>query len=215
MDATDQPRPGPMNPELTQPSLLSRVRDPSDERAWREFELKYRELVLRFCRRQGMQQADAEDVLQIVLANLLRSLPTFLYDPNRGRFRDYLYRSVRNAIIHLASRPKSGHVALDTSMLAAAPAEDESGTDALWDQEWVNHHYRLAMETVRQTFEAKSIDVFERSLRGESVEQLANAFSLSTQAVHKIRQRIRARMEDLIDQQIREEDSVDEPAGSS
>src|SRR5690348_14597759 len=88
----------PMNPELTQPSLLSRVRNPSDDQAWREFELKYRELILRFCRRQGMQQADAEDVIQIVLANLLRSLPNFLYDRNRGRFRDYLYRSVRNAI---------------------------------------------------------------------------------------------------------------------
>ena len=199
-----------MNPELTQPSLLSRVRDPANHAAWREFEAKYRDLILRFCRQRGLQQTDAEDVLQIVLANLVRSLPQFVYDPKRGRFRDYLYQAVRSGISRMKKRPKTLSAALDTSMLHALEADDESDAEALWHREWINHHFRLAMQSIRRTFESRSIDIFERSMRGESVAQLAQAFSTTEQAVHKVRQRIRARMQELITQQVREEEAVDE-----
>jgi RNA polymerase sigma-70 factor (ECF subfamily) len=59
----------------TRASLLSRVRDVADEAAWREFQALYHDLLIRFCRRQGLQEADAADVVQTVMANLLRSLP--------------------------------------------------------------------------------------------------------------------------------------------
>lgn len=200
-----------VNPELTQPSLLSRVRDPADHQAWRQFEAKYRQLILRFCRRRGLQQTDAEDVLQLAMTNLVQALPKFVYDPNRGRFRDYLYQVVRSAISRLKSRPNSAARGLDTGMLEMLASEDAHAA-ALWEREWVNHHYRLAMEMVRESFEPRSVEVFERSVRGESIEQLAETFGMSTQAVHKVRQRIRHRMQELIAQQVREEDAVNEPA---
>jgi RNA polymerase sigma factor (sigma-70 family) len=200
-----------MNSELTQPSLLSRVRDPSDHEAWRQFEAKYRELILRFCRRRGLQQTDAEDVLQLSMTNLIQSLPRFAYDPSRGRFRDYLYQVVRSALIRLQARPKTPVSALDTSMLDALPDHDEAASETLWTQEWVNHHYRLAMESVRGSFEPRSVEIFERSVRGETIASLAAAFHTTDQAIHKVRQRIRARMEQLIAQQIHDEDALDEP----
>jgi RNA polymerase sigma-70 factor (ECF subfamily) len=202
-----------MNPELTQPSLLSRVRDPSNDAAWREFEAKYRELLVRFCRRQGWQLADAEDLVQTVMASLVKSLPGFVYDKARGRFRDYLYRAVRNAMSQRSARPKERAGALDMDEGAwpgAASVEDDPALVAAWEQEWVHHHYRMAMVGVRKSFEARSVEVFERSVAGESVESLAGAFGMSTQAVHKVRQRIRARLEELIAAQIRDEDRVDE-----
>lgn len=203
-----------MNPEATHPSLLSRVRDPSNSAAWREFENRYRELLVRFCRKRGLQQADAEDVVQVVLLNLSKSLPGFAYDPGRGRFRDYLFRCARNAIAQWASRPKpvSGALGTDIGERVEAPADRDgsAGDDALWEREWVAHHYRLAMETIRQTFDPKSVEMFERNMAGASVAALAAAFDTTEQAVHKVRQRIRARMEELIARQVREEDGLDD-----
>jgi len=199
-----------MNPDLTQPSLLSRVRDPSDEAAWREFEAKYRDLLVRFCRRQGWQLADAEDLVQTVMTALVKSLPRFTYDPARGRFRDYLYRAVRNAMTQRAVRPRERAGALDVGEGSFAGAEsDDPASMAAWEQEWVDHHYRLAMETVRKTFEARSVEMFERSVGGASVDVLAEAYGTTTQAVHKVRQRIRGRLEELIAAQVRDEDRVD------
>jgi RNA polymerase sigma-70 factor (ECF subfamily) len=203
-----------MHTDLTQPSLLSRVRDPANHEAWRQFEAKYRGLIVRFCRARGLQQTDAEDVLQMVMTKLVQTLPRFTYQADRGRFRDYLYRIVRGAISDWVARPKSDGRPVFTLLSADTPPAQDAALESLWTQEWVNHHYRLALESVRQTFEARSIDIFERSLRGESVESLAAAFDMSTQAVHKVRQRLRARMEEAIAQQVHEEDVIDDSASA-
>ncbi len=199
-----------MQTEITQPSLLSRVRNPANHDAWCEFEAKYRGLIVRFCRGRGLQQTDAEDVLQMAMTKLVQSMPGFVYDAKRGRFRDYLYRIVRGAISDWAARPKSPGQPVFRLLSADSPAANDAALESLWTQEWVNHHYRLAIETVRQSVEPRSSEIFERSLRGESVEALAAAFGMNTQAVYKIRQRLRARMEEAIAQQVREEDAVDD-----
>ena len=53
------------------------------------------------------------------------------------------------------------------------------------------------------------MEVFERSIAGAGVAELATEFVMSEQAVHKVRQRIKGRMEELIAAQVRDEDRVD------
>src|SRR5947209_2478785 len=51
----------------TRASLLSRLRkDPGDSSAWDEFVDRYGPRIRSWCRRWGLQEADAEDVTQIV-----------------------------------------------------------------------------------------------------------------------------------------------------
>jgi RNA polymerase sigma factor (sigma-70 family) len=144
------------------------------------------------------------------MARLCRTLRGFEYDPSRGRFRTYLHRAVRNEISDQFLRPKTPgrtvNQADDAAELAVDPGDD---ADAHWEREWENHHLRLAMVAVRSTFDASSVAVFERLLAGDPVESVAAAFDTSTQAVHKIKQRIRNRMHDLIARQIAEEDDPD------
>ncbi len=198
-----------MDAEVTRASLLSRVRDVSDDAAWREFEGKYRELILRYAISRGLQHADADDVRQIVMVNLSKALRGFHYSAERGRFRDYLGQVVRNAISRHLSRPKMAPSALDSNVLAAVSEGGESATDEAWEHEWVNHHYRQAMKAVRESFDVRSVNIFEQLLAGESVVAVAAANGTTTEAVHKSKQRIRDRMKDLIIAQIREEDEPD------
>jgi RNA polymerase sigma factor (sigma-70 family) len=205
----------PMHPaEATSPTLLSRVRDPADRAAWEAFESRYRGLLLRFCLRQGLQHVDAEDAVQTVLAGLVRSLPRFVYDPQRGRFRGYLYRCARNAIAAgkgAAGRPPAGAMALD-SRAALVGEEEQAKPDAqaerVWEEEWVAHHFRLAMQAVRETFEPRSVEVFNRSIRGEPLASVAESLGISEEAAKKARQRIKARLEGVIARQIAEEDDA-------
>jgi RNA polymerase sigma factor (sigma-70 family) len=195
-----------MGLETTQPSLLSRVRNAADDSAWREFDAKYRELILRYCRARGLQTTDAEDVRQIAMASLAKSLRSFEYKPARGRFRGYLGQVVRSAISRHFGRPERQARALDTGVLASVEADDAGQADEIWEQEWVRHHYRLAMQSVRAAFDPKNVQIFDRLLAGDGVEQLASDFQTTTQAVHKVKQRIRDRLKELIAEQIRQED---------
>ena len=73
-----------MRYESTHPSLLTRVRDPADRVAWREFEARYGPLIVGYCRSLGLQLTDAEDVCQEVMLSLSHALPGFRYDQETG-----------------------------------------------------------------------------------------------------------------------------------
>jgi RNA polymerase sigma-70 factor (ECF subfamily) len=188
----------------TQPTLLQRLRDPADEDAWRTFESRYRELIVRFARSRGRQQADAEDIAQLVLSSLFGSLRRFEYDRSRGRFRDYLFRCTRNAIARQAG--KRGPTPAGDELMDQVEAADPGEVEA-WDREWEDHHYRLAMASIRRSFEPASVAIFERCLRGDAIRDIAADASMSEPAVHKVKQRIRDRMRELIAEQVRDEES--------
>lgn len=195
--------------ETTQPSLLSRVRDPCDQEAWREFDGKYRELILRYARARGLQEADAADVLQVVMMALARALRGFRYRPELGRFRDYLRRSVRNAIAKTLSCPRAERQALWDEELDAGPVgrgADGDGLDELWDREWMHHHFRQALRRARACFEEQSLAVFQALVDGGSVAAVAAEFGVTEAVVYKTRQRMRDRLEELIAEQIRDEE---------
>ncbi len=198
-----------MDADATRTTLLSRVRDPSDTTAWREFEARYGELLVRYARARGLQHCDAEDVRQVVLLNLSKSLRGFQYCPERGRFRDYLGRIVQNVVNQVRARHDPATVALDSNVLGSVPADPESSNDALWEQEWMDGHYRLALDTLRRTFEPRSVEIFERLVAGEDPAAVAVAYDLTGPALRKVKQRIRTRMNALIAAQIREEDAPD------
>ncbi|MFN0138367.1 MAG: RNA polymerase sigma factor [Phycisphaerae bacterium] len=201
--------PGNLEPSATHASLFSRLRTPDDHAAWNEFEQRYRSLLLRYCRKCGLQHADADDVAQTVLMNVAKSLKQFHYDPQRGRFRDYLYRCVKNLLSEWRQRRNGDPRALDTSVVAALPdgsEADDGAYAAVWHEEWVAHHYRLALERIRAEFEPRNLELFDRNVGGETIAALAVEHGISEQAAYATRRRIRARLEAVIAEQVCDED---------
>ena len=198
--------------ESTQPSLLSRVRDAGDDEAWREFDRKYRDLILGYARSRGLQEADAADVRQLVMMGLARSLRNFRYRPELGRFRDYLRRVVRNAVIRTVSCPRSERQSLWADELDELAPPDDDGLDESWEREWMYHHFRQALRRARASVGDQGLAIFEAVTQGEAVPEVAARFGLSEAAVYKTRQRLRDRLEQLIAEQIRDEEFPERPA---
>src|SRR3954453_20425434 len=74
----------------TRVALLTRLRhDPFDQAGWDEFVERYGRLIYRWCRQWKLQDADAEDLTQIILVKLTQKLRAFTYDPSRS-FRGWL-----------------------------------------------------------------------------------------------------------------------------
>jgi RNA polymerase sigma-70 factor (ECF subfamily) len=76
----------------TRASLLERLRqDPTDQQAWSQVVRCYGPKIFGWCRRWGLQEADAHDVTQNVLTVLAVRMKTFTYDPTL-RFRGWRTR---------------------------------------------------------------------------------------------------------------------------
>ena len=74
----------------TSPSLLGRLQqEPADQQAWAEFVERYGRRIYGWCRQAQLQEADAEDVTQMVLVQLAKRMRSFAYDPSKS-FRGWL-----------------------------------------------------------------------------------------------------------------------------
>lgn len=98
------------NNETTRSSVLKAVADTGNEAAWARFFDLYAGFVFSVARSKGLNEEDADDIVQIVFADLARTMPTFKYDRAKGKFRSYLIALVHWRIkdkLRLAQRDKA------------------------------------------------------------------------------------------------------------
>ena len=80
-------------------SSLLRGAQADDQSAWVRLVDKYGPLVYHWCRRAGLQPADASDVVQEVLRSVARGLSAFHHDRSGDTFRGWLRRITQRRIM--------------------------------------------------------------------------------------------------------------------
>ena len=83
----------------TNPSLIARLQELGDGTSWAEFLRLYEPVVYRIARRRGLQEADAQDVVQQVFVSISRSIEDWHGGLNRSPFRAWLTAIARNATV--------------------------------------------------------------------------------------------------------------------
>src|SRR5882672_11924525 len=91
----------------TRRSLLGRLTDLQDQTAWREFFDSYWRLIYNVARSAGLDDPEAQDVVQNTFIYLSRRMPNFRYDPARGAFKSWLRVVTRSRISVFRRRQKA------------------------------------------------------------------------------------------------------------
>jgi DNA-directed RNA polymerase specialized sigma24 family protein len=81
----------------TDPALLDRLRDPSDEQSWDEFVARYKPKIYELCYRQWKDEARADGVTREILHKLREKMLTFILR-KPGSYRSWLHGFVRNVL---------------------------------------------------------------------------------------------------------------------
>jgi RNA polymerase sigma factor (sigma-70 family) len=186
----------------TRPSLLLRIRDPRDERAWGEFLEIYGPLVHRLARLKGFQDADAADLTQEVFRAVALAIDRWDPDPNRGSFRGWLFRISRNLMINfLIGRSRQPIAAGDTSMQLLLEAQPAAGAESeLFETEYRRRLFRWAADHVRPEFRETTWDAFWLSaVEGKTPKEVAEELKMSLGAVYIARSRVLARIRAAIE----------------
>jgi len=70
-----------------------------DQKAWDRFFQLYAPLIKNFARSKGCAPSIEDDILQLTFVKLIKLLPDFIYEPERGKFRTYLHTLVKRGVI--------------------------------------------------------------------------------------------------------------------
>jgi RNA polymerase sigma-70 factor (ECF subfamily) len=188
----------------THPSLLVRLRDRSDEQAWCEFTEIYGPIVYQLARRRGLQEADAQDLVQEVFRAVARAIESFDPDPARGSFRGWLSRIAGNLIINLLvaqRRHPRGTGETDMVRLMEEQPDPTCEESALFEHEYRRRLLEWAAARVRSTFSESAWQAFwQTGVEGKSPKVVAQALGMSLGTVYQYKSRVVARIRCEIEQ---------------
>ena len=190
----------------TRGTLLMRVRDPRDRDAWDQFVGVYQPMVQRYCRRQGLQDADATDVAQEVMAGVSRSIRRLDYRPDRGKFRDWLFVVTRNQLrkFYRQQNPADRGTGRTSIQQALADHPDKQQT-ADWNQDCRRQLFEWAAARARGEFADATWRAFVMTaVERTAPKDVADALGLTPAAVYTAKSRVLARLRELISKHVGE-----------
>jgi RNA polymerase sigma factor (sigma-70 family) len=185
----------------TRDSLLVQARSPANREAWDQFALIYRPVIYRLARQRGLQDADAQDLAQQVLMAVASAIGSFEKSSEEARFRHWLRRVARNAIINALSRMPRDRPAGGTSaqelLLAQLNVDPES--DIQIELEYRRELYLRAARMVRGDVEVETWRAFEMTvIENLSIEEAAARLDKPVGTIYASRSRIMRRLREAV-----------------
>jgi RNA polymerase sigma-70 factor (ECF subfamily) len=186
----------------TRASLILRIADARNARAWDEFARLYQPVVYRLARRRGFQHADAEELVQEAMLAVARAVEGWVPDPERGRFRDWLQKIARNLMINFLTRRKhqvwgSG----DSGMRRRLEAEcdPDAAVSQMFEVEYRHEMFRCAAEQVRGDVQENTWQAFWLSTVDDMPAlEVARRLGMSIGSVYIARSRVMARLREEV-----------------
>ncbi len=205
------------NNETTRSSVLRAVANTENEAAWsRLFDL-YAGFVFSIARSKGLHDADADDVVGTVFADLARNLPTFAYDREKGRFRSYLTGLVNWRVMDKLKASKR-----DAELKANVGAEAErsfweaaraaGGDDDFSEREWQAAAMEKALGRMKSDVSPEHYAAFVASaVEGQDTETVMRLYGISRDNLYQIRKRLTAKLREKTEEVLAEMDAPRAP----
>ncbi len=182
----------------TRPSLLVRLRNPMDERAWAEFVEIYGPLIRQLAQRRGLQDADAADLVQEVFRAVAGAIERYDPDPARGTFRGWLSTIARNLIVNLLNaqrRHPRGTGDTEMQHLLEAQPSPNLEESVQFDVEYQRRLLHWAAERIRDEFSRPAWEAFWKTgVEGRPPDEAARALGLTVGTVYQYKSRVVARL---------------------
>ena len=179
--------------QTTRPSVIERARQGD----WEDFVRIYPPLILGFALRRGLQSIEAEDVVQEAMSDIIRRMPEFHYDRNKGGFKAFLRRVVHNKVVDRLRKRRT----TEPEHKLHTSSSDEPGPEELFDQQWLLEHLYRAIELVRKEVKPSTYQSFELYvLRELPVEDVARFLNLTHNQVYVNKRRVIRRIHDHLEE---------------
>ena len=155
--------------EKTRKSLIARLDNWEDRKAWDEFYQTYWRLIYSVAIKAGLRNDEAFDVVQETILSIAKQSKRNLYDPKQGSFKTWLMNMTRWRINdQFRKRKKDTSMAVgdwegDRKTAVIERFEDPKGDvlERLWDVEWKKNLAEAALARVKARVSPKQYQIFD------------------------------------------------------
>jgi RNA polymerase sigma-70 factor (ECF subfamily) len=184
----------------TSTGLLRTASDPAAVDAWGRLVSLYEPLLHGWLRREGVQHADSEDLVQEILTTVAQELPHFRHNGQTGAFRSWLRQVLANRLraFRRAQRTRSlvqPNIDL-LDRLADQLHDPATDLSRRWDEDHDRYLARKLLQRLEPAFQPRTWRAFERvAVEGANPEQVAQELGLTIDAVYAAKSRILKRLQ--------------------
>ena len=183
----------------TRTTLLERLKNWRDDPSWQEFFDTYWKLIYGFAISSGLNEAEAQDVVQETMLSVAKHIPSFKYDRNLGSFKHWLLNMTRwrirdqirkrKAFVVLPSEDNAPET--KTEYIHKIPDTKGVDLDALWEAKWEKNLLEMALAKVKRQLDPEKYQIFDFLINKEwSPQKVADTFKISVNQVYIAKHRI-------------------------
>jgi RNA polymerase sigma-70 factor (ECF subfamily) len=184
------------NNETTRSSVLKAVADTENTAAWNRLFDLYAGFVFSMARHKGLNETDADDIVQVVFADLARNLPTFKYDREKGRFRSYLAGLVNWRVM---DRLKASKRDAELKANFWKEAKAAGGDDDFSEREWQAAAMEEALRRMKPSVSPEHYAAFVASaVEGQDTDVVTKLYGISRDSLYQIRKRLTVKLHDKL-----------------
>ena len=145
----------------TRATLIQRLKNWQDESSWQDFFDTYWKLIYNIGLKAGLNDAEAQDVVQETMISVAKHMPSFRYDPAIGSFKAWLLNMTRWRIKDQvrkrgpATETPTFTPEIDPGTPAIEKVIDPASEDinAVWDVEWKENLLNAAIARVKRRYD--------------------------------------------------------------
>jgi RNA polymerase sigma-70 factor (ECF subfamily) len=183
----------------TRKSLLIRLQNTGEQEGWREFFRTYWKLIYGTAVKAGLNDAEAQDVVQETVIAVSRNIKKFKIDPGRASFKTWLGTITRSRIVdqfrkRLPVKPPGKRLpgeTLSTATIERVPAPSNSGLEAVWENEWQQHLLTAALAALKRKVNPQHYEIFDLHVnKGRPLEEVVRTLGVTANQVYLVKSRL-------------------------
>jgi RNA polymerase sigma factor (sigma-70 family) len=182
----------------TRESLLLRLKSWDDQDSWGDFFNTYWRLIYSAALKAGLNEAQAQDVVQDTIIVVAKKMKDFTYDRAIDSFKGWLLYLTRKRIALEYRRQERERVASGNSestdwTLETNDLPDPAGFDlqSVWEQEWERNLWETAIARVKKEVNAKQFQMFDLyTIKERSAQEVARQLNVPVAQVYLAKHRI-------------------------
>ena len=184
----------------TRQSLLSRLKDWNDDKSWKVFFDTYWRLIYNAAIKAGLNDAEAQDVVQETMLSISKNMPTFNYKTVQGSFKSWLLNCTGWRITNqlnkrrpdmAQSRREAPDTSTRTGTVERMPDPAGPELESIWDQEWKLNLMEAALRRIKPKVDPKMYQVFDLYVRKEwPLSRVSRALKVKAPYIYLAKHRV-------------------------